>query len=135
MDMVKFRRLMKKKGSDGYNKTNPLHRWLAYLNESSPEEIVEEVLEMDAAIQCFETKMDEISRAPAKRRAYDNYAKALSDWTSSINSAKQEGIDIGEKRGEKREKKRYASEMLNLIDGGISMADLRQQLAASISAQ
>ncbi|MDR0908760.1 MAG: Rpn family recombination-promoting nuclease/putative transposase, partial [Spirochaetaceae bacterium] len=99
LDMVKFRKLLKDKSGKGYNKNNPLHRWLAFLNENSPEEIIEEVLRMDPALKYYESKMDEIRRDPAMMRAYDNYAKTLSDWTSSINGAERRGIAIGEQRG------------------------------------
>jgi hypothetical protein len=34
--------------------------------------------------------MDMIRNDPAMMRAYENYAKALSDWTSGINGAKRE---------------------------------------------
>jgi predicted transposase/invertase (TIGR01784 family) len=46
VDMVKFRRLGEKD-----IRNDPLHRWLAYFDLNSPEDLIEEVMKMDAAIQ------------------------------------------------------------------------------------
>jgi hypothetical protein len=52
-------------------------------------------------------------------RAYDNYAKTLSDWTSSINGAERRGIAIGEQRGVKLGEQH----ILDLWRRGISYED------------
>ncbi|MCL2834418.1 MAG: hypothetical protein FWD78_14700, partial [Treponema sp.] len=41
---------------------NPLHRWLTWLDPSSPPELAEEALEMDTAIQKAQEKQDYILR-------------------------------------------------------------------------
>ncbi|MDR1058575.1 MAG: Rpn family recombination-promoting nuclease/putative transposase, partial [Treponema sp.] len=46
VDMVKFRRLGEKD-----IRNDPLHRWLAYFDPASPEDMVEEVIRVDAGIQ------------------------------------------------------------------------------------
>jgi predicted transposase/invertase (TIGR01784 family) len=84
LDMVKFRKIME------YSLDNPLHRWLVYFNEHSPAELVEEVVKMDTAIQLAQDKMEMIARDPELLRAYEQYEKAASDWTSGINGARRE---------------------------------------------
>ena len=53
---------------------------------------------MDKAILMAQTKLEVIARNPEMLRAYEQYEKAESDWTSSINGARREG----ERRGEQR---------------------------------
>jgi predicted transposase/invertase (TIGR01784 family) len=86
LDMVKFRRHRR----GGISLENPLHRWLAYFDDNSPAELIEEVVKMDKAILMAQTKLEVIERNPELLRAYERYEKAASDWTSSINGAKRE---------------------------------------------
>jgi predicted transposase/invertase (TIGR01784 family) len=116
LEMPKFRRVRREKKVD---LKEPLHRWLAYLDKNSPREVVEEVLKMDVAIQQFQDKMDMIRRDPAMLRTYEGYEKALSDWTSGINGAKREGIQIGEK-------KRNIEIAKNLKGMGLSLEQISQ---------
>jgi predicted transposase/invertase (TIGR01784 family) len=115
LDMVKFRQMKagKIKGMT-FDLADPLHRWLAYFDEHSSPELIEEVLKMDGAIRKTQDKMDMIARDPAMLRAYEQYEKAASDYTSGINGAwrdgrqegrregRQEGQLIGERIGEQR---------------------------------
>jgi predicted transposase/invertase (TIGR01784 family) len=50
---------------------------------------VEEVVKMDMAIQLAQDKMEMIARDPELLRAYEQYEKAASDWTTEINGALQ----------------------------------------------
>jgi predicted transposase/invertase (TIGR01784 family) len=84
LDMPKFRKIK-------YNLNDPLHRWLIYFNEYSSVELIEEVVKMDAAIQLAQEKLDMISKDPDLLRVYEQYEKAASDWTSSMNGARKEG--------------------------------------------
>jgi predicted transposase/invertase (TIGR01784 family) len=101
LDMVKFRQMRagKIKGM-AFDLANPLHRWLAYFDEHSSAELIAEVLKMDGAIRKTQEKMDLIARDPAMLRAYEQYEKAASDYTSGINAARREGQLIGEQRGQ-----------------------------------
>jgi predicted transposase/invertase (TIGR01784 family) len=90
LDMVKFRRLKDKKPRTDFSLNDPLHRWLIYFDEHSSPEMVEEVLKMDTAIQMVQEKMDMIARDPALLRAYEQYEKAASDYTSGVNGARRE---------------------------------------------
>ncbi|WP_010260900.1 Rpn family recombination-promoting nuclease/putative transposase [Treponema primitia] len=86
IDMVKFKRLREKD-----IKNDTLQRWMTYFNQDSPAEVVEEIVQMDAAIQKAETKMDFVSKDKEALRAYQMRAMAMSDLTSAINKAKREG--------------------------------------------
>ncbi|GHT99568.1 transposase [Spirochaetia bacterium] len=85
IDMVKFRAFGAKD-----IKNEPLHRWLTWLNQDSPPELVKEVVEMDVAIQ----KAEELTRrVSSNREALHQYTlrqMALSDWTSGVNQAKRD---------------------------------------------
>jgi predicted transposase/invertase (TIGR01784 family) len=87
IDMVKFRRL-----GDKDIRGNELHRWLTWLDKDSPEELIEEIVKMDTAIRKTEEKMVFVSGDKETLRAYHLREMAMSDWTSGINYARQEGI-------------------------------------------
>jgi predicted transposase/invertase (TIGR01784 family) len=86
LDMVKFRRRA------GVRLEEPLERWLAWMDDKSGKEVIEEVIGMDEAIGLAESKLEQIARDPEMLRAYERYEKQASDWTSSINGARREGI-------------------------------------------
>jgi predicted transposase/invertase (TIGR01784 family) len=95
LDMVKFRRLKEKDILK-----DPLHRWLVYFDESSPQKLIQEVLSMDPAIQKVQEKIELIQGDPALFRAYLRYEKAAADYTSGINGARREGRQEGQREGE-----------------------------------
>jgi predicted transposase/invertase (TIGR01784 family) len=99
LDMVKFRRYRGRGEAAGFSLENPLHRWLAYFDGSSPPELIEEVVKVDKAILMAQTKLEVIERNPELLRAYERYEKAASDWTSSINGARREGEQKGIQKG------------------------------------
>lgn len=102
LDMVKFRRFKADESGGKFSFENPLHRWLAWFDETSPEGLIKDVMKMDKAILMAQTKLEVIARNPEMLRAYEQYEKAESDWTSSINGARREGEREGERRGEQR---------------------------------
>jgi predicted transposase/invertase (TIGR01784 family) len=99
IDMVKFRRL------EGKDIRHPLHRWLAWFDKDSPEGLVEEVVKMDTAIQRAAEKMVYVSSDKETLRAYQMREMAMSDWTSGLNHAREEGLQEGLQKG-LREKSR-----------------------------
>jgi predicted transposase/invertase (TIGR01784 family) len=145
LDMVKFRRF--RKGAD-FTLEEPLNRWMAYLDEESPEGLVEEVLKMDGAIREFNGRMEMIARDPAMLRAYEQYEKAEYDWRSGINAARREGITIGEQRGitigeqrgeqrgivigEQRGLQRQRAAALKLKARGMALADIADVTGLSL---
>jgi len=85
IDMVKFRRL-------GYNLTegssflnNPLHRWLTFFDKNSPNELIEEILKMDMAIQKAQERTALVTQDETSLRLYEMREKALHDWNSAVN--------------------------------------------------
>ncbi|MDR3302785.1 MAG: Rpn family recombination-promoting nuclease/putative transposase [Treponema sp.] len=98
LDMIKFRKLRRdslKKLKEGQSPTfsldDPLHRWLAYFDDTSSSKLIEEVLGMDSAIQAFQSKLDLIERDPDMLRTYEQFAKAASDYTTGMAGAERKG--------------------------------------------
>jgi predicted transposase/invertase (TIGR01784 family) len=56
VDMVKFRRLLRKDVTN-----NPLHRWLTFLDKHANRKTIEEILQMDTAIQKAQEKITFVS--------------------------------------------------------------------------
>jgi predicted transposase/invertase (TIGR01784 family) len=96
LDTVRFRHL---KDKDIVN--DPLHRWLVYLDKQSPQNLIEEVLNMDPAIRKMQEKVDLILGDEAQLRAYLSYEKAASDQVTLINGAKREGRAEGKMERER----------------------------------
>ena len=101
INMVKWRKI---KNKDILN--NSLHRWLTWLNDSSPPELIEEVINMDMSILTANEKQslldatdDEIWYYLLQKEMYE-YDKA-----SMLDNAQRKGERIGERRGEKRGEK------------------------------
>jgi predicted transposase/invertase (TIGR01784 family) len=82
-----------------------LQRWLVYFDKHSPARLIEEVLEMDRAIQEMQKKIDWIQGDPALLRSYLRYEKAASDEITRIYGAKKEGREEGKKEGREEGKK------------------------------
>jgi predicted transposase/invertase (TIGR01784 family) len=96
IDMVKFRRLSEKN-----IRRDPLHRWLTWFDKDSPQTLVEEVINMDTAIQKAEEKMLYVTNDKEALHAYQMREMALSDWTSGVNHAKREGRLEGRQEGKR----------------------------------
>jgi predicted transposase/invertase (TIGR01784 family) len=86
LNMVKFRKLKEKDMAD------PLQRWLTYFDEHSPESLIKEVINMDAAIGKVQEKLDWISADDDTYRRYLSLEKARLDYNSGMNWARKEGI-------------------------------------------
>ncbi|MDR1445200.1 MAG: Rpn family recombination-promoting nuclease/putative transposase [Treponema sp.] len=127
LDMVKFRRT-----GERDIRGEPLQRWLTWFDRGSSEALVEEVIKMDAGIRKAEEKMANVSGDKEALRAYQMREMALSDWTSGINHAREEGMREGLQAG-KREgmqeiavkmKKRGVSAGQIAEDTGLSVEDI-----------
>jgi hypothetical protein len=80
--MVKFRRQETK---DIVN--NGLERWLTFFDQNTPEEVLEEVIKMDSAIQKTVRKMGIVTSDKDFQHQYLLREMALSDKTTEINTA------------------------------------------------
>jgi predicted transposase/invertase (TIGR01784 family) len=86
VDMVKFRGLGEKD-----IRNDALQRWLTYFDLGSSEELVEEVIKMDAGIQKAQERLAFVANDKEALREYHLREMALSDWTSGVNHARREG--------------------------------------------
>ena len=94
LDMVKWRRLREKDLAN-----EPLHRWLTWFDESSPPELVAEVVKMDNAIRLAEEKQEYVLSDEDAIRAYERRQKMQWDLNSLENSALLKGRTEGHAKG------------------------------------
>jgi predicted transposase/invertase (TIGR01784 family) len=97
INMVRFRRLLERDVAH-----NRFHRWMAFLDKTTDERTIKEIIKMDRAIEQAYATMRHVAQDKDMYRAYQMREMALSDFTSSVNHARREGIAIGEQRGEQR---------------------------------
>jgi predicted transposase/invertase (TIGR01784 family) len=86
INMVKFRKL---KNRDISN--NPLERWLTFLDITTPEKTLQEVIQMDGAINKAYDRLNFVSQDKEVLRAYEMREMAMSDWTTGLNTAEEKG--------------------------------------------
>jgi predicted transposase/invertase (TIGR01784 family) len=85
LEMPKFRKLPEKNlGRD------PLHRWLSYLDISTPMPLIKELIEMDPIIAHTQELSERLAQDEAVRHAYLLYDMALSDETSRLEDARED---------------------------------------------
>ena len=86
LDMVKWKRLGRKDIAN-----DPLHRWLAWFDQTSPPELVMEVVNMDSAIKTANERQAYVSSNEDAVRLYEMREMARLDWNSGIIYARREG--------------------------------------------
>jgi predicted transposase/invertase (TIGR01784 family) len=110
IDMIKFNRLQHRDIVQ-----NPLHRWLTFLNKHTNSKILKEIITMDTAIQKADAKIRRVLSDKEAFRAYQMREQAMSDYTSTINFARREGvregIQEGLRKGELKTSVKIAKEM------------------------
>ena len=77
----------------------PLHRWLIWLDQNSPAELLKEVVNMDDAIQKADERMVYVTGDKEAIRAYEMRMMGKSDWESYKNDGRREGLEEGRKEG------------------------------------
>jgi predicted transposase/invertase (TIGR01784 family) len=82
-----------------------LERWLMFLDEYSSAETVERITGIDPAIAKAQRRLEEVTQNEEFRRNYLLRQKALSDWTTGVNTAFERGVDQGMKKGRKEGRK------------------------------
>jgi predicted transposase/invertase (TIGR01784 family) len=90
LELPKFRKLAEKNLAD-----DPLHRWLSYLDIATPLPLIKEITEMDPVIAHTQELSERLAQDEAVRHAYLLYDMALSDETSRLEDAREEGIEKG----------------------------------------
>ena len=77
---------------------DPLHRWATFFDKNSPNELIEEVVKMDAAIQKAQERITRVTQDESALRAYEMREKAIMDWNSGVNHAiREDRKDIARK--------------------------------------
>jgi predicted transposase/invertase (TIGR01784 family) len=64
-----------------------LERWLTFLDETTPLEVIEEITKMDAAIRKTAEKLEFVSQDKEALRMYHMREMGLSDFTTAVNTA------------------------------------------------
>jgi predicted transposase/invertase (TIGR01784 family) len=82
IEMPKFRHIPKK---DVHH--DPLHRWLSYLDVTTPPTQIKEIIAMDTAIARTQEVVDRVSRDKTMLHEYLRYEMTLSDETSRLEDA------------------------------------------------
>ncbi|MDR0457115.1 MAG: Rpn family recombination-promoting nuclease/putative transposase [Treponema sp.] len=119
INMVQYR----KQGREGIL-DNPLCRWLVWFDAGSPPELIAEVVKMDSAIQAANERMVYVTGDKEAIRAYEMRQMALSDYTSTMNYARETGLAEGHAQGRNEERQRLL-EMFNL---GLPMEEIKRRL-------
>jgi predicted transposase/invertase (TIGR01784 family) len=107
IEMLKFRKIENKDIAN-----NSLHRWLTFLDEQTDESTIKEVMGMDAAIQKANDRLDFLSQDKEFLHQANLRAIALSDYTTAINEAKEEGQAEGIIKGKAEAQIEMAKKML-----------------------
>jgi len=68
-----------------------LHRWLTYFDEHTEEEVIKELISMDSAIQKANNRLNFLSQDKEFLHRANLRTIALSDFTTAMNDAKDEG--------------------------------------------
>jgi len=131
INMVQYRRQAKKRIMN-----DPLSRWMVWLNEKSPPELVAEVIRMDSAIQVAHERMVYVTGDKEAIRAYERRQMALSDHTSYMNYARKEGLKIGREEGLKEGREEGREEgrneerqhLLEMLDSGLPVEEIKRRL-------
>lgn len=76
-------------------------KWMRFLSAESREDF-EKMAGEDIYINEAYEVLQKLSADERKRLEYEARQKAILDYNSKMSSAREEGIQIGEKRGEKR---------------------------------
>jgi predicted transposase/invertase (TIGR01784 family) len=99
INMVKYRRAFSSQLDKKGIFNDPLCRWLAWFNESSPPEILAEVTRMDNGIQLADDRLVYLTGDEDAIRAYEMRFKAMCDWTSDRDYAIETGFAEGMEKG------------------------------------
>jgi predicted transposase/invertase (TIGR01784 family) len=97
VEMPKFRKASK-------DIKNPLHRWLLFLENDIPKEMLKEVVEMDPIIRKAEERLEWLSSDEETIKLYKAREEALIERMSLIDE------------GEERAKKEIAKNLLDVLD-------------------
>ena len=112
LDMVRYR-----EQGERDIEHDALDRWLTWLDERSPPELVEEVVRMDSAIQKASERQEHVLSDEEAIRIYEMREKAEWDYLSSQKRAQRLGREEGreEEKLEIARKMKYAGKQFSEI--------------------
>ena len=96
---------------------DPLYRWLAWLDKNSSPKLLAEVTKMDTAIQSANERMVYVTGDKEMIRAYWRHQMDLSDRTSELNYARDEGRE----------------EVIALLEQGLSLDEVKKRLSDKVT--
>ena len=70
---------------------DPLHRWLSFLEEDIPDDILKELIEMDSSIKKAEERLEYLSSDPSTIELYKKREESEHEKANMISSAKPDG--------------------------------------------
>jgi len=92
-------------------------RWLAYFDQSTSEELIQDILQMDKAINKANERLAFVTRDKEFQREYTRRLVAMSDWTTAqeeaVQKGREQGIGIGVERGAMQKQIEMARNSLN----------------------
>ena len=109
----------------------PLHRWLAWLDENSPPELIAEVVGNAEAIKAAEERLVYVTGDEDAIRAYEYRQKLQWDEISFRNDAIREGRAEGEAAGYERANLEIAR---NFKKMGLSLTKIAKGTGLSLEA-
>lgn len=80
-------------------KNDSLHRWLTFFDQNISDDLLKELMNMDAAIYKANEKMTFLANDKEVLRLYNMREMAQIDYNSGMRKAKDEGIKEGIKEG------------------------------------
>ncbi len=104
-------------------RNDPLHRWLTFFDQDIPEDLLKELMDMDAAIYKANEKMTFLANDKEVLRLYNMREMAQIDYNSGMKKAKEEG---------KKEVARNALQMNMSVDDIIKLTGLTRKQVEEI---
>ena len=100
LNMVQFRRLMRLLRKEGKEMSmTSLEKWMTFFDENTSIEELAELIKTDSAISKAHSRLLEVTRDEEIMQNYRMRQKALSDWTTGINTAIEKGLKKGLRKG------------------------------------
>ncbi len=115
IEFPKFRKLKK-------DLSDPLHRWLLFLEAKLPDDQLEELMEMDPVIKKTEERLAQLNADDYTRELYEARENSRIEFNSKMHSSWEEGYENGIEQERERGKRETA---LKLLQIGIAVDQIR----------
>ena len=88
-----------------------LEKWMTFFDENTSNEELAELIKTDSAISKAHSRLLEVTRDEEIMQNYRMRQKALSDWTTGINTAVEKGLKRGIRKGRMEGRMEAAEQM------------------------